>query len=235
MRRRLQEVREAWADNLTFATFEQWAQSQRELGMGRDAITEEEYLQSLAMQVWEVVKRNPTTFLQFIEAEWESLTRADANPIEAYKDYLRDFARRNVRKRVEDAKEESEEQDDVKNMGPEEWAAFIGKLPTVLQNLPLMLAERTMVDAGVMPSAEAQATIFPSVVGPLRRYARNILITGSDTLSTLLQKIAETTGIPLDFMKVVARDGRLMTELDQLRHLERHAVPFSVIDTRPKN
>jgi len=233
VRRYLQQQKEARAANIVFPTFKEWAHSQRELGMGPGAITEDEYAQSLAMQVWDVIKKNPVNFAQFINAEWDSLTRAGAQPIEAYKDYLRDFARRLGRQKeaAQEAAQEAKE-DDVKNMTPEEWAAFISRLPTVLQSLPLLLAERTMVDAGVMSPSQHPMSIWPRVANRLKDYSAEILIVPDDTLSTLKRKVQEQTGIPADALKMVLYNGQPLTAVDQMKDFQYHGTPFTVLDMR---
>jgi len=240
VRKDMQQKREAAARNVTFPSYRDWVAEQRTLGLGQDATTEEDYAQSLMMQVWDLFQLNAKSYDTFLLENVESFARADSNPIESYKDYLLNFIRMNVnpkkRKNTSALLPEPKklaQQADVQNMTPEDWALFIGSLAPGLRDLPLALAEPTMADAGVLSSFDSEVEIYPKAMIGGMYQTIHIKIKGSDTMSTLLQKVHEATGIPLDSMKLVGL-GRELTNLEMLRGLQKSELPFVALPSRPR-
>jgi len=181
-------------DRITFPTFDEWAQSQRDppLSLPEWVITQENYAETLREHVREKLGLAVWKYERFLDQHGASMARARFDPVKMYKNYLRGEILNNL-----------ERQPDVKEEEPEETMAIL------------------------LRPDEMALDLFPRTA--FRTF--HITLNRADTMATLMNKVAQVTGIPIESIKLIY-DTVELTRLHELATSLRGNMPFFIVDTR---
>jgi len=218
-------IRRRAEQSISFPTYQAWAQSQRDLGLYDAAITEDAYAASLHHQAWEKVKLDPPDITSFLQSHWEVMqSKPDVNPIELYKEHLRDFVRAALEwKKTEQAAGPYAEANAEAHAEANAEARAEARAEANAEEK--LRVEPSLVQLGLLPSPAARFNIQPkTLTGVL-----DLTLDGTDTMQTIKEKVSAQTGIPVESIRFAIM-GREATRLEEL--VDGGDATFTVLDRR---